>query len=92
MESNKLVTVLLSASLALSACGSDSEKEESKNDSEETTSAATSAAVHKKDTSDESKETKTIGNLPDKEQQALDGALLMFTHAKNENFNALKMT
>lgn len=90
MESNKLVTVLLSASLALSACGSDSEKEESKNDSEEPTSAATSAAVHKKDTSDESKETKTIGNLPDKEQQALDGALLMFTHAKNENFNAFK--
>ncbi|MCZ8493593.1 hypothetical protein [Priestia megaterium] len=90
MKNYKLATVLLSASLALSACGSDSEKEESKNDSEETTSAATSAAVHKKDTPGESKETKTTGNLPDKEQQALDGALLMFTHAKNKNFDAFK--
>ncbi|MBY0073560.1 hypothetical protein H7K13_01325 [Priestia aryabhattai] len=90
MKKYKLATVLLSTSLALSACGSDSEKEESKNDSEETTSAAPSAAVHKKDTSGESKETKTTGNLPDKEQQALDGALLMFTHAKNKNFNAFK--
>ncbi|WP_455920367.1 hypothetical protein [Priestia megaterium] len=90
MKKYKLATVLLSASLALSACGSDSEKEESKNDSEEATSAAASAPIHKKDTSDESKAAKTTGNLPDKEQQALDAALLMFTHAKNKNFNAFK--
>ncbi|TCN10750.1 hypothetical protein EV581_104140 [Bacillus sp. BK006] len=90
MKKYKLATVLLSASLALSACGSDSEKEESKNDSEEATSASAIAPIHKKDTSEESKASKTTGNLPNKEQQALDAALLMFTHARNKDFNAFK--
>jgi hypothetical protein len=90
VKSYKLATVLLSASLTLSACGSDTEKEEAKNDAEETTSAVASASIHKKDTSGESKATKTTKKLPDKEQQALDSALLMFTHAKNSNFNAFK--
>ncbi|MGC9933793.1 hypothetical protein [Priestia aryabhattai] len=90
MKSYKLATVLLSASLTLSACGSDTEKEEAKNDAEETTSAVASTQIHKKDTSGESKGTKTTKKLPDKEQQALDSALLMFTHAKNGNFNAFK--